>query len=111
MAKDAKQRPFLAQNGFNLASPLTVRVRLKSGADGEAGVAWRTKDQKDFPKDQTAPFNTIPSPDRQDLETTLTADHPIIHLRLLLPAGDSTIESIKFKDAQGATLKSWDFKN
>jgi arylsulfatase A-like enzyme len=111
MTKNAKQHPFIVHSEFQLKSPLTVHLRLKSPADGHAGVAWRTKDQKDFPKDQIVPFTPITSPDWHDLKATVKADQPIIHFRLLLPGGESTIESIEFRDAQGAALETWNFKN
>lgn len=108
-AKGAKQKPFMVHSGFQFKLPVTARVRLRSDSGGEAGVAWRLKDQKDFPKVQVAPMRAAAASGWQTLETTIDGDAPVIHLRLLLPAGDTAVESILLLDAAGKELRSWNF--
>ena len=103
-----KQTPFIVNSGFKVSAPLKVKVSLKA-ASGKASIAWRCEGQKDFLPQQKIALELAASPDWQDCEATLTADTPVIHLRLFLPPGGAEVKKIQFENAKGKPVKIWDF--
>lgn len=104
-----KQRPFIVTSGFKIKQPFFVRVRVKSEVGGQAGVAWRCESQKDFPKEQVLLSEKIEEGEWSELSFRIQADSPVIHLRLLLPGGNSEIDSVRFEDENDQPLQVWSF--
>lgn len=106
-----KQRPFIACARLSVPGPATGALSVRSTASGSAGFAWRLDGQKDFPPDQVAMFRLPASPDWQDRSIAIPAGGTIIHLRVLLPAGQSDIRRIELTASKGKTAKQWRFES
>lgn len=106
-AKSAKkQTPFLARNGLKLAGPVEVRLSLKTSGKGSVVFSWRTSEENEFTKENQVSVNVGETNQWQSVETTLPGDDTLIHVRVQVPAGTTTIKSLELKPASGkpATL-------
>jgi hypothetical protein len=74
-----------------------------------AGFAWRTEGQRDFPPDQNATTPIAASDQWQEIEIELPAQGRIIHVRVLLPEGESSIRRIGLSSTRGEAARSWNF--
>jgi arylsulfatase A-like enzyme len=102
---------FIAAAGFEVPpEDLSVVIRLKASASGQAGIAWRQKGQKDFVPDQKVSFQCSQSEKLETYTIPIPAQDSLIHLRLLLPKGVSEIASIEIKGPQDKSLKTWGFR-
>ena len=103
-AKQGKRKtPFLTRNGLNLAGPVTAKVVLKTTGMGEISFAWRTSKEREFTRDNRMNVARNHSTDWQTLTATLPGDLKVIHVRLLVPDGTTTIKSIELKPTSGKT--------
>lgn len=103
-AKQGKrQTPFLTRNGLNLAGPVTAKVVLKTTGKGEISFAWRTSKEKEFTRGNRINVARNHSTDWQTLTATLPGDSKVIHVRLQVPDGTTTIKSIELKPTSGKT--------
>jgi uncharacterized sulfatase len=114
LAADKKRRPFIAMNRLDLppgvtAPALTVIVRLHAGNAERFDIAWRESGQNGFPAGQVAKLAPLRSGDGKEVRATIPAKNNVVHVRLMLPPGGAQIETIRFEDADGKTLKSWRF--
>lgn len=103
------QRPFLVQSKLKLKGPLKAKVQLSSEKTGKVGFAWRLDGQKDFTDAQVATIAAPVSPDWQTHEIEIPANGTIIHIRLLLPPGKSSVRRVEFFSSKGKPLQSWRF--
>ncbi|HIF30279.1 MAG TPA: aryl-sulfate sulfohydrolase [Planctomycetes bacterium] len=103
-AKQGKRKtPFLTRNGLNLAGPVTAKVVLKTTGKGEISFAWRTSKEKEFTRGNRMNVARNHSTDWQTLTATLPGDSKVIHVRLQVPDGTTTIKSIELKPTSGKT--------
>jgi hypothetical protein len=72
---------------------------VKSAAGGEGAVAWRVQGEKDFLPANRAGFQIPPGTDWQSHDVALPASGTIIHVRVHLPAGPSSIQQIQIQHA------------
>ena len=107
--KAAKRRPFIACAGLNVHGPALATLDLRSSSGGEAGFAWRIEGQRDFPAKQSVSVPVSASDQWQSLKAEIPAQGKIIHLRVLLPQGESSIRHIGLKSAKGKTGRVWSF--
>ena len=104
-AKQGKRRtPFLTRNGLNLAGPVTAKVVLKTTGKGEISFAWRTSKENEFTRGNRINVARNHSTDWQTLTATLPGDSKVIHVRLQVPDGTTTIKSIELKPTSGNTV-------
>lgn len=103
------QNPTLIISKLKLKGPLKAKVELSQSKPGKVGFAWRLSGQKDFPKEQLVAMDTKVVPDWQTHEIEIPAVGTVIHLRLLLPPGESAIRSIRLSGTKGGNTKSWRF--
>jgi len=103
------QGPFLVMSKLKLKGPLKAKVQFSSTKPGNVGFAWRLDGQKDFPKDQLAIVETKVVPDWQTHEIGIPAKGTVIHVRLLLPPGETAIRSVELSETRGGKSKSWQF--
>ncbi len=108
-AKAGKQRPFIAVAKLNVPGPATATLELRSAVGGVAGFAWRTEGQRDFPADQKVRMELAASDQWQDIKTEIPAQGRIIHVRVLLPDGESSIRRIGLTSAKGEAARAWHF--
>lgn len=103
-AKQGKrQTPFLTRNGLNLTGPVTAKVVLKTTGTGEINFAWRTSKEKEFTRGNRMNVARNQSTDWQTLTAILPGDSKVIHVRLQVPDGTTTIKSIELKPSSGKT--------
>ncbi len=107
--KAARQRPFIACANLNISGPAVATLELRSMTGGAAGFAWRTQGQRDFPPDQHVSLQIAASDSFQDIEAKIPAQGRIIHIRVLLPKGESSIRRISLTAAKAKTAKTWTF--
>ncbi len=105
----SKQMPFVVQSGFKVAGPLTGRLRLRSKAGGSGGFAWRVEGQPDFSNEQRVSFEVKGSDEWQEIESPIPARGQVIHLRVHLPAGSTSLREISLETAAGKPVRTWDF--
>lgn len=111
VSASGKKEPFLAKSGMKVNGPAKARLKLKSEKGGRLGVAWRLDGQKDFPAEQKTMVDVSGASDWQDLELAIPADQPIIHLRVLLPAGESGLGQVLLMDKAGKSHSLWEGKD
>ena len=99
-----RKTPFLTRNGLNLAGPVTAKVVLKTTGKGEISFAWRTSKEKEFTRGNRINVARNHSTDWQTLTATLPGDSKVIHVRLQVPRGTTTIKSIELKPTSGKTV-------
>ena len=105
------ERPFLACTGLSIPENATVVVRLKNENSGRLGIAWRTAGDKSFDKNKVAWVPVVRSTDITPHRIKISARDKVIHLRLLLPGGNTAIESIHIEGVDGQVLKRWAFQS
>lgn len=104
-AKQGKrQTTFLTRNGLNLAGPVTAKVVLRTTGKGEISFAWRTSKEKEFTQGNRMNIARNQSTDWQTLTAKLPGDSKVIHVRLQVPRGTTTIKSIELKPTNGKTV-------
>jgi uncharacterized sulfatase len=107
--KAAGRRPFIACAKLNISGPAIVTLELRSTTGGRARFAWRTQGQQDFPPDQHVSLQIAASDDLQEIKAEVPAQGRIIHMRVLLPDGESSIRRIGLTGAKGEAAKTWHF--
>jgi len=108
--KKGRQSPFIVQSRMRVNGPLVVEVKLRSTKGGAGGFAWRLDGQKDFSSEQTVRVEVPDSADWQTMKSKISTEGKVIHLRVLLPPGESAIQRIILFDAAGKRMKVWEFK-
>jgi hypothetical protein len=73
-------------------------------------LAWRLSGQSDFPPEQVASVDVPANDDWQDIKLKLPATGEIIHLRILLPDGETAIRHMAISGANDKPAKEWSFK-
>ena len=99
-----RQTPFLTRNGLTLAGPVIAKVVLKTTGKGEISFAWRTSEEKEFTPGNRISVAQNESTDWQTLTATLPGESKLIHVRLHVPNGTTTIKSIELKPTSGKTV-------
>lgn len=103
-ATGKKQTPFLARNGLSLDGPVSVKLTIKTGSKGRVSVSWRTANDKDFPPENRVQVDVAASTDWQTIATTIPAKTRIIHVRVQVPNGVTTVKRLELKPKTGATI-------
>ena len=104
-----KGRPFLTKIDFEWTGGFTAQVKLKGAKNGNTGIAWRLQGQKSFSSDQIVQVPFKGGAEMQTLEIKVPAQGKVVHLRLHLPVGETTLEEVNV--TQGEKAVSWSFKN
>lgn len=99
-----KQTPFITRNGLRLAGPVSVNMVVKTATSGAIGLCWRNSADKGFVAAKRINVGVEKSGQWQTIQTSLPGDSPIIHVRVHLPAGTTSIKSIELKPAHGKTV-------
>ena len=99
-------RPFVTHSDLDLASPVTVtlRVRAKEAGQGPASITWRTK-QESFAAHQSAAFDWRAGVEWQEVRVPLPEKSRIIHIRITPPKGATgiAIQSIELQGSSDAS--------
>lgn len=102
--RGAKQSPFIARAGLNLSGPVAVKLVLKTQQSGSVGVSWRTSSQKLFASGNRSNARVEKSGQWQSILVNLSVESKIVHVRVHLPAGITSIKSIELKPTSGTTV-------
>lgn len=100
---NAKQSPFIARAGLSLAGPVSVSLIVKTTGAGEIGFSWRNSGDQDFVAANRVSVAVNKSDSWQTIEANLPANPKIIHVRVQVPAGVTTIKSLTLKPVRGKT--------
>jgi len=98
---------FLTRSRFQATGPVTATLSLKTSTAGQAAIAWRTAEQKDFAPETRAVFPLAASDDWQTHEVQLPARGTLIHLRLHLPGTTAEVRQFELQPATGKPLPLW----
>ena len=99
-----KQTPFITRNGLSLVGPVSVSMIVKTATSGAIGLSWRTSADKDFAAANRVNVAVEKSDQWQTIRTSLPSGSKIIHVRVQVPAGTTSIKSIELKPATGKTV-------
>ncbi len=98
---------FLTHSQFKVIGPVIVKLAFKTSATGQAAIAWRTSEQKDFVAENRAAFQVAASDNWQTQEINLPASGTLIHLRLHLPGGTVLVRQFELQPATGKPVSLW----
>lgn len=106
----AKGPPFLANSSLDLVGPLSVTIRARALAGGEATLAWRTRHESDFDPRNRAAFVWPMDTAWRDVAVNIPATQRVVHLRIHTPRNGSgmAIQSIAVS-RPGHEARTWDF--
>ncbi|NNE91187.1 MAG: sulfatase-like hydrolase/transferase [Verrucomicrobiales bacterium] len=106
-----KGRNHMIINGISLDNVAGARIDLQTqrGQAGKVGFAWRLKGEKDFQPANVKESDIAETKEFQKVNLPFEPGGEIIHLRLLLPGGTTTIRAIEFFDGEGEAVKKWRF--
>ncbi|QDT11771.1 sulfatase [Planctomycetes bacterium K23_9] len=99
-----KQLPFITRNGLNLTGPVSVRVVAKTDTAGTLGFSWRSSGDKDFVAAKRLNVAVKKSAEWQTTETKLPSSRKIIHVRIQVPGGVTSIKSVELIPAHGTPV-------
>jgi len=103
--------PFLGTAQARFEGPIELSMRLRSERGGAGQVAWKTKGQDGFPKEQRVSYELPAGGEWRDVSLTLPVEGRAATVRIYLPAAEGApveIRSIDFTGADGGS-KSWRF--
>ncbi|MBA4016500.1 MAG: aryl-sulfate sulfohydrolase [Pirellula sp.] len=92
----AAKSSFITRSGFDLPGPAMAKITLRTASSGEAAVAWRTSEEKDFLPAHRVAFPIRPAKDWQSYEIPLPAKGRIVHVRVHIPAGAAEFRALDF---------------
>ncbi|TWU10115.1 sulfatase family protein [Allorhodopirellula heiligendammensis] len=101
---DAPQAPFITRNGLNLAGPVSVRMVVKTTASGALGVSWRTSMDESFVEGNRVNFAAEKSDQWQTIETRIPIELKVIHVRIHLPPGTTSVKSVELIPTTGPAI-------
>jgi arylsulfatase A-like enzyme len=105
ISPEKSKPPFLVKANLTLKDTFTATIKIRSTKPGSVGIAWRLDGQKDFTAGQIVTTAIDGNPDWQTITLQAPAKGKPIHLRLHLPAHETTIETITLKDTK--TSQTW----
>lgn len=106
-AGDKANAPMLVRSKLGVPGPVTATVSIRSSEAGEATLAWRTATQKSFLPECRTTFD-IKTPDQWQTSTvTLPVEGRLIHLRVVLPSGVTSIRGLTLQSASGKAVDLW----
>ena len=98
--------PFLTRNRLNLAGPVSARLVLKTTGKGPVTITWRTSEEKTFAANNRISVDVGEGAQWQTIEAILPGNAAVIHVRVQVPSGATSIKGIELKPSRGksATL-------
>lgn len=105
---EKRLRPFLANSKLKLAGPLRVSVVMERPPVGKLLTSWRLEGQEDFGEEQVILEAVENAP--RTFTGVIPVSETVIHLRLLFPNGNASINEIRLADTEGKILQQWTFQ-
>jgi arylsulfatase A-like enzyme len=107
------RQPFLATVKVRANGPVEVRFRIRTKADGNGRLQWRTEGQELFPATGQRKSFAVTGGDWQELKVPLAVEGRLVHMRLFPPVQKQPVEIdwIEIRPTKGKTegVKRWDF--
>jgi arylsulfatase A-like enzyme len=102
-----RQTPFLARNGLKFAGPVEARMVVKATGKGAIRFSWRTSTENEFMSENQIRVPLEESSEWQTVQASLPGGSTIVHVRVQVPSGVTTIRSLELTPANGkaATLQ------
>ncbi|NND96753.1 MAG: sulfatase-like hydrolase/transferase [Pirellulaceae bacterium] len=100
-----KQKPFLARSKLSLTGPVLAKVVFRTDKPGMISFSWRDAADKDFIANNRVSVEVPDSDEWQSVEKKLPSRNKIIHVRLQVPGGVTTIKSIELIPESGRSVK------
>ena len=98
------RRSMLARNGLRLKGPVDARIELKPSKTGRLIITWRTKQTPQFAPENQIAIDVNKADQWQDLQASIPNVQTIIHLRIVLPEGTTSIRSATFRPSDGSVV-------
>jgi uncharacterized sulfatase len=92
------------RNGINLAGPVAVGLTLKTAEKGTVAFAWRTARDRTFVPENRVSVALDPTAGWQTVQASLPTGEKIVHMRVQLPPGVTSIKSLELTPARGKAV-------
>ncbi|MEM7602741.1 MAG: sulfatase, partial [Verrucomicrobiota bacterium] len=104
------KNPFLGTAQVKMKGPITLRMKLRSEADGIGRITWKLNSQESFPEGQEVEYTVSPSGEWEEVTVELPVKGVTGLVRVYLPGGDvAEFQKIDYTAANGSQ-KAWDFE-
>ena len=113
------KKPFITNAKMRVQGPAKFQVRIRTKANGNAKVQWRTENQATFPTDGQIASLKVKGGDWRELSVPMPTEDQVVHLRFFLPSQKQPVEIDWIEvtsdgvDAEAVDKKAnerWDFK-
>jgi uncharacterized sulfatase len=102
--KSKRQTPFLARNSLKLDGPVDAKIAFKASEKGVIRLSWRTSTEKDFTPENRIQVPVAASSEWQTTQASIPGRSTIVHVRVQVPAGETTIKSLELTPATGKAI-------
>lgn len=102
--KSKQQTPFLARNALNIEGPITATITFRASDKGVIRFSWRTPTEKQFTAESRVQIPVDSSSDWQTIRASLPTSSKIVHVRVQLPAGETTIKILELAPTKGKVI-------
>lgn len=99
-----RQTPFLARNSLKLEGPIAAKITFRASEKGVIRFSWRTSTDKDFATENRIQTPVEASSDWQTIQASIPGGSSIVHVRVQVPAGETTIKSLELAPATGKAI-------
>ena len=102
--KSKRQTPFMARNSLNIEGPITAAITFRASEKGVIRFSWRTPTEKEFSAENRVQISVDASSDWQTIRTSLATTSKIVHVRVQVPAGETTIKTFELTPTKGKVV-------
>ncbi len=99
-----RQAPFLARSGLKFGGPVEAKVVVKTAEKRAIRFSWRTSTEKGFVAENQIRVPLKESSEWQTVSATLPGGSTIVHVRVQVPAGVTTIKTLELTPASGQAV-------
>ncbi len=102
--KSKRQTPFLARNALNIEGPITAAITFRASDKGVIRFSWRTPTEKEFATENRVQIPVDASSDWQTIRASMPTSSKIVHVRVQVPAGETTIKTLELTPTKGKVI-------
>lgn len=99
-----RQAPFLARNGLKFSGPVEAKIVVKTNENGVIRFSWRTSTEKEFVSENQVRVPLEESSEWQTVRASLPGGSAIVHVRVQVPSGTTTIKSLELIPENGKAV-------
>jgi len=104
VAAKGRKRPALIRNQMRLRGPVSIEMTVRSEMAHPIGLAWRTRQDKKFPRKNQLSMPLKSSSEWQTLSAEIPGGATVVHVRFEWAGGDVEIQSLKLSPAKGKSI-------